>query len=179
LVGARRLEDGVSRIEARVRSLERFRIAELIAVYAALPGEVDTWGLLAELWTANRSVVLPRIESRRLILHRVSCTADLVPGSQGVLEPRGALPAVEPERVDLFLVPGLYFDRSGNRLGRGWGCYDRLLAAARPDAERVGLCFGDQLLDQVPVAPWDQPMDRVITDREGILSSRTRSSETR
>jgi 5-formyltetrahydrofolate cyclo-ligase len=113
-------------------------------------------------------VVLPRIEGRQLSLHEVRCGAELVLGAQGILEPRADLLPVAADRVDVFLIPGLYFDRVGNRLGRGWGCYDRLLAAARADAERIGLCFADRVIDEVPAAPWDQPMDRVITEREEI-----------
>jgi 5-formyltetrahydrofolate cyclo-ligase len=69
-------------------------------------------------------------------------------------------------------APGLAFDRSCNRLGRGKGFYDRFLAAARVasrDLVAIGICLAEQLVQDVPCDPHDQPLDGVITDRETLL----------
>lgn len=75
------------------------------------------------------------------------------------------------ERLDdphtLILVPGVAFDRAGNRLGRGAGWYDRLLPRLS-HGTRWGLAFALQLVDSLPVDPWDVPMDAVITERARI-----------
>jgi 5-formyltetrahydrofolate cyclo-ligase len=159
-------------IEARVRALPAYECASCVALYAALPGEVPTAALLADLWSRGRSVALPRIDGALLELHVVASGEDLVDGPFGLREPRADRGRVAPDRVDLFLVPGVYFDRRGRRLGRGRGDYDRLLARARGDALRVGLCFSERLIEDVPSAPWDEPMDMVVTELEAIRSDR-------
>jgi 5-formyltetrahydrofolate cyclo-ligase len=67
--------------------------------------------------------------------------------------------------VDLFVVPALCFDRSGRRLGRGGGHYDRLLARRRADAWLVGICYEDRVADELPEDPWDVRMHLVVADR--------------
>ncbi len=64
---------------------------------------------------------------------------------------------------DLFLVPGVAFDRKGNRLGRGGGHYDRLLASFR-GVPRLGVAFAEQVLDRVPKAAYDEAVDSIVTD---------------
>ncbi len=70
----------------------------------------------------------------------------------------------DPATVDVVVVPGVAFTLAGHRLGQGGGWYDRFLARARPDALTVGVCFVEQVLDEVPAEPHDIVLDRVITD---------------
>ena len=60
-------------------------------------------------------------------------------------------------------MPGVAFDRKGNRMGRGRGFYDRMLKST-PNALKFGVAFDFQLLDDIPVEPHDVKMDRVITE---------------
>ena len=83
-------------------------------------------------------------------------------GPMGIPEPTDKL-WVRPETIDLFLLPGLLFDRRGTRLGHGRGWLDRLLAGRRPDAAVLGLAFPWQVVEgPLPCAPHDVPMDAVI-----------------
>lgn len=95
---------------------------------------------------------------------------DLETGRYGVRSPRDRCPLVEPQNIDLILVPGLGFDRDLNRLGRGAGFYDRMIeslietlgtASTRPVL--VGVCFNCQIVERVPTQAHDFPMDRIIT----------------
>lgn len=67
------------------------------------------------------------------------------------------------ESADLYIVPGIAFDRQGNRLGRGRGYYDRLLAHVT--APKIGLAFSVQVIDKIPVTSYDVPMTMVITEK--------------
>jgi 5-formyltetrahydrofolate cyclo-ligase len=87
-----------------------------------------------------------------------------------ILEPRADLREVaskrlQPEDLDLVMVPGVAFDRNGGRTGHGKGYYDKLLQHARSDAPLVALGFECQLFDEIPVASHDIYMDKVVTEK--------------
>ncbi|MDV8001117.1 5-formyltetrahydrofolate cyclo-ligase [Rhodococcus sp. IEGM 1408] len=104
--------------------------------------------------------------------------ADLRPGRFGIRVPSAA-PA-GPERIadaDLVLVPSVAVDRSGNRLGRGGGYYDRSLALARPGTRLLAVLDPEDVLDHVPAEPHDQPVHGVITPYEFLDFGTWHSSE--
>ncbi len=96
----------------------------------------------------------------------MSCRSALTGSSSPRLELR-ALPEkrIDVERVDLVMVPGVAFDRSGGRMGHGKGYYDRLLRNARPDARLVALAFECQLFPEIPMSPHDIWMDKIVTEK--------------
>lgn len=67
------------------------------------------------------------------------------------------------EKIDLFIIPGVAFDKNGNRLGRGRGFYDKLLAGK--NTVKIGLAFEKQIVDTVPRTDHDIQMDFVVTER--------------
>lgn len=74
---------------------------------------------------------------------------------------------IKQEKIDLYIVPGVAFDRQCNRLGRGKGHYDRLLTDVK--VTKIGLAYSFQVLAQVPHTSYDVPMDMVVTDKEVII----------
>ena len=92
----------------------------------------------------------------------VSDLSALRSGAFGIPEPGAELPCVPPEEIGLALVPGTAFDRSGFRLGRGGGYYDRFLPLVR--GSRTGLCYGAFLLTVLPRTALDVPVDSIITE---------------
>ncbi len=144
-----------------------WRDAKVVMGYAAVRGELDVFPLMEAAWAEGKTVLFPRCESRSLSALAVSDRASLVSGMHGIPEPDGACPPVSPGAIDLVLVPGLAFDRAGGRLGQGAGYYDRFLAGTR--ALRVGVGYAWQVQDRVPTAPWDQPLDALLTPEEIVL----------
>lgn len=71
---------------------------------------------------------------------------------------------VSPASLDVVVVPGLAFAPDGRRLGRGRGHYDRFLVDVGQGCLRVGVAFGEQLVDDVPTGPHDVRLDAVVTD---------------
>lgn len=134
--------------------------ARTIALFAPLPGEVDLIPLTrdpARIWA------FPKVKGDTLAFYHVrDAEKDLRPGAFGILEPGDGLAAVYPEEIDLFLCPGLGFDTHGGRIGRGRGFYDGVLAKARRDAVKLGVCFGHQLVDEVVMETHDIRMNGVI-----------------
>jgi len=161
-------EDRRRKSEAIRRKLSRlagFRRAQTVLCYVSLPYEVETRRLIEQMLEAGKRVVVPRVWKRELLLSELRDPhRDLAPGSFGVLEPKPkAFGPVRPQDVDLALVPGLAFDRTGNRLGHGQGYFDRLLARLPPTIPTVGLCFDFQLLDRLPTRPHDQTVQVVLS----------------
>lgn len=156
------------RASAKIRShLENLGdLSGPVAAFYPLAEEPDLLnehGLFPEGWC------LPRIEnSTELGLYRVSSPHDLKPGHFSIREPDPRrCSRVEPDSVALFLVPGLGFDpQTGQRLGRGKGFYDRLLAQGQPAARFIGVAFARQL-GPVPAEPHDIPMSALVTE-DGI-----------
>ena len=97
---------------------------------------------------------------------------DLILDSQGkwnILEPPKELwgnpdKEVTPQELDMIMVPGTGFDRSGGRMGNGQGYYDRTMEQVRPDCSLIALCYESQLFDKILVAPHDVYMDKVVTE---------------
>lgn len=147
-------------VEKLVQELERLPNARVVAAYMALPGEVDLRELFGRL---DKEWVFPRVRGDNLNLYRVkNINVDMQAGAFGIMEPKGDLKEVSVEEVDVFLCPGLGFDRNGGRLGRGRGFYDRMLKQARPEAVKIGVCFPSQIVEDVVMEAHDIRMDVVI-----------------
>jgi phosphomannomutase len=83
----------------------------------------------------------------------------------GFRQPVEAAPEADATLIDVVLVPGLAFDRTGVRLGRGGGHYDRFLATVRDDALVVGVIPESLLVDRLPREPHDRLMTHLVTER--------------
>lgn len=140
--------------------------AKVICTYASLPEEVDSLEVLQKLIEQKNFVVVPRVSGDDLILHRIHTMNDLVPGRFDIMEPKLSCPVVDPTSVDLFIVPGIAFDRKGYRLGWGKGYYDRLLAGVK--ATKIGLAYSFQIVSRLNREKYDIPMDIVITEHETL-----------
>ena len=157
------------KITNRLEESPFFRNASCVAIYHALPGEVQTAAFL-ERWYRQKELLLPLVKGDNLLMVPYKGRDAVAPGAFGILEPCNVEDAVQLSsgRVDLVVVPGVAFDRNRNRLGRGKGVYDRLLSGL--PVFKAGLCFGFQLVDDVPVSGVeDIPMDAVITEDEVVI----------
>jgi 5-formyltetrahydrofolate cyclo-ligase len=154
------------RIASRLLGEPAVRRARRIALYAALPDEVPSRPLFVALRSLAASLWFPRVQAEReLVFARVSDWSELRPGRYGVLEPSASAATIEPEEGDLVLVPGVAFDRAGNRLGRGKGFYDRAFPCGAPGPPLLmGVAYAIQLLDAVPHSREDRRMDAVVTE---------------
>lgn len=142
--------------------LARHRELKTIAAFAALDGEVDLTEIAA--LHPERHWAWPRVEGNDLHFHLARDPASqLMPGAFGIREPSPDLPRVAAVEIDAFLCPGLAFDPRGGRLGRGGGFYDRLLAKARKDALKIGVCFPWQIVADTFPEAHDVLMDEILS----------------
>jgi len=117
----------------------------------------------------GKRVVVPYCYRKRLDLFRFCGFDDLAPRTLGILEPKAELREradrrAAVEEIDLFVIPGLAFDRHCGRLGLRQGLLRRPIAFRRPDALLAGVAFECQIFDAVPMLPHDVRIDRVITE---------------
>ena len=153
----------------RVLGLPAYGTARALLLFSSLPDEPDTASLLARAWQDGKQVFFPRVrpDGAFLEIRAVAAREHLRPGAFGIAEPDPACcPETSPTLLDFARGPGLAFDRSGHRLGRGRGYYDRLLAEISPACFRAGFFFACQELAEVPREPHDQRLHAVVTERE-------------
>ena len=150
-------------ILGRVEQCEAFREARVVLAYYSLSDELFTHDFV-QRWADKKAILLPKVVGDDLTLHRYTNAMSMSEGAFGIMEP------CTPEftdyaAVDMVIVPGVAFDRLGNRLGRGRGYYDRLFASRLPqNIYKMGVCYPFQLVESVPTEPTDVQMDEVVTN---------------
>jgi 5-formyltetrahydrofolate cyclo-ligase len=154
------------------RALPYFQGHETIAVYNAIRSELDPILLIEALRARGATLVYPRVAADSSVLEfcKVNVADQFQPGPFGLLEPSSNAELVPVADINAFAIPGLSFDRKGNRLGWGKGHYDQTLAQ-NTHALRVGLCFQEQIEPSLPNDTNDQSMDWVVTDAMAFQGS--------
>lgn len=177
------LKDWSQAITTRVLGLPVLAGASLVFVYMHFRSEVRTDTLIRALLARCGTVCVPRTlpgQSRLLAVRISDPEEDVAPGYRGIPEPLPHLLAsavVAPREIDVVIVPGSVFDPGGGRLGYGGGYYDRFLAREAPEAVRIALAFGLQVVAKVPVEPHDQLMDFVVTEENLYDCRRNRHAQ--
>lgn len=142
---------------AAVAELPEYRSATSVMAFVGCKGEPDTDPLFARLAADGKQLLLPRVQDGDIVV--CSGLDPRTPSRFGVSEPTG--PALPESAVGLVIVPGLAFTAAGYRLGYGGGFYDRFLPKLA--APSVGVCFAEQLVDDLPVQPHDIPVQHVVS----------------
>jgi 5-formyltetrahydrofolate cyclo-ligase len=156
-------------IAARLCGLRPFIESPAVLLYSAIVGEVVTEDIRAATEARGVPLYYPRLRSgnQGIEFVRVCPGEALRPGPWGVGEPRGD-ERFPPGAPGLLIVPGVGFDRSGTRLGRGGGHYDRAIRQYRPPVAVMGLAFALQLVPSLPRCEWDETVDFIVTEREVV-----------
>jgi len=172
LARRRRLDEAACRdlslqIQQRLIDSDCFSRAATLALYSPVHNEVRTDRLLRVAQTLGKRICYPRVCGEQLRFVAIGSAADLQSGTFGVAEPTSG-PVLSVEQIDLIVVPGVAFDRSGFRLGYGKGFYDRELSRKGCDAISVGLCYGFQICPTLPIEAHDQALDFLAMETQLI-----------
>lgn len=168
-------KDELSRqIVARCMSLPEYQRAKTVLFYLDVRSEVRTRHDLSNALASGKKIVVPYCVDGELELFHLTDPEELSVGMYKILEPKPELRTlashrVDVDEIDLIIVPGVAFDRTGGRTGHGKGYYDKLLEHARRDTPLVALAFECQLFDKIPMQAHDVFMDKVITEKAVYL----------
>lgn len=156
LLSLQKLSD---KILLKLEISDDFCAAKTILMYYSLKDEVQTHDFI-DKWKNKKTILLPVVRADKLELHIYAGKENLVNGAFHISEPKGTT-FTDYKKIDLAIIPGIAFDNSGNRLGRGKGYYDRFLKNIK--AKKIGLCFPFQIVEKLPTENFDIRMDNIIT----------------
>lgn len=148
---------------------EEYRRAAVVMLFLSMPREVDTTAIIKDAFQCGKTVAVPKLlEPHQMIPVEIrSLETGFRIDKMGLRNPTiGDL--VSYDEIDLVIVPGLAFDRQGNRLGRGAAYYDRFLVEPGMRALKWAAAFSEQIIDAVPHHTTDVAMDALICE-QGIL----------
>ena len=147
-------------IARELRKTKEYRDASSIYLYLSCKNEVSTREILRCALQDGKKIAAPRVQGSVMEFYEIRGMEDTVRGTFGIAEPKPTAPLATDETA-LMLVPGLAFDRSGNRLGYGGGFYDRYLHL-HPNHPTIGLCYPFQVVETLDAQPHDMPVGRVL-----------------
>lgn len=148
---------------AHILESDLFARARHIYAYIPLRNEVDIRPVIRRAWELGKQVAVPKVFKDEMSFFRMEDFHELKEGAFHVMEPGEDHPVCWEDA--LVLVPGVAFDRQGNRMGFGKGYYDRYLARI-PEAVTMGIAYEFQILEEIPVADHDRSMDWLATESE-------------
>lgn len=143
---------------SHIENSDIFTNCNNIMLFASLPDEIPTHDII-ERWAEQKNIYLPRVNGDDLDIIKYR-PGMLHKGSYDIMEPEGN-DTINPAILDMIIVPGVAFDKEGNRLGRGKGFYDRFLS--KTHAITIAVCFDCQLARHIPTEPHDLPAQFVVT----------------
>lgn len=132
-------------------------------IYVSKKEEVDTHPIIKE-WLKTDCLWVPRMCGDQLAAAQIHSFVDLTKGRFHILEPLSSLPSLSNlDLLDLLVIPGLGFDKNGNRLGRGKGYFDSFLKSIGSHTLTLGLSYDAQLVESIPMEHQDKPVHYVVT----------------
>lgn len=158
-------------------NLKKLKASNNILLFVSYGNEIKTENLLEELLKSGKKVFLPRTEKDDMDFFQISNTESIENqteiGDFGIVVPKKNLKMLSPKEIGkdfLILIPGLAFDKKGNRLGKGKGFYDKYLENVLQYKSKdnypwlVGFCYDFQIVDEVPTEKSDIPVDCVVSE---------------
>jgi len=157
-------------IVGNLQNLSELKSANTVLSYMPYGNEVDIIPLNGWILDQGKILCLPRVISPTEMEARVvnDLKNGLSKGSFGIFEPTADNELVDAAEIDLVLVPGLAFDKSGNRMGHGAGYYDRFLTACSKKSLFVGVAYGFQVFDSIPSDSYDVRVHKIVTEKYTI-----------
>ncbi len=174
------LEERVEKSRKACQNLmrtEQFADVVTVMAFLSLPHEVDTSEAILCAWQLGKTVAAPKISWQQRHMIPVEIKSLDTGFSSEIGELRNPVKGVPIpfEEIDMVITPGLGFDKSGNRLGRGGSYYDKFFTNKGLRAIKCGLAFAEQVVDHVIVTDHDVPVDMLVTDEQVVYFNSDKS----
>lgn len=161
------------KIHDRLISLGQFKNCDILFTYVSFGSEADTINIIKTAFSMNKRVYVPKVEGREMNFYEIRSLEGLIRSKYGIAEPSGdSKPYVssgDDTANKLMLLPGLAFDACGNRIGYGAGYYDRYMSRYPDEWIKIGLAYGFQIMEDLPVTDRDIRADFIVTDEKLII----------
>ena len=153
-------------IKHKLMRLKCVQDAQCIMAYFPHQGEVDLREFMQECMDENKCVALPRIVHHG-VMAAVQYTSDSAMGRNrhGIAEPTGKT-EIDPNQIDVVIVPALALGEDLHRIGYGGGYYDRYLK--KKHAAKIGVGFDFQIVPHLPKHAHDVPLDMIVSEKRTI-----------
>lgn len=157
-------------ISEHILRLPQLCKVQTVALYSSTEFEVDIQPLFARLQSQSIKTCFPRVSNktnRTMNFHLVEQLEDLESGFANITEPKTSAPLISHQDIDCICVPGLAFDKTGARLGRGAGYYDKWLK--KYSGLRIGITLHNFIFTNLPTNEHDERMDIIVTEQGAIF----------
>ncbi len=157
------------KIQKKLQKLDFFREAKTIGAYYSIGSEISTKNILQDILNDAKDLSLPKLIDDNLIFKKISSLKDLEKGSFSILEPKEN--CADTSDLDVILVPSIAMTRNGQRLGYGYGYYDRYLSSTK--SKTIALTYSKQIVKHIPETENDVRIDYIITENETLDTSKS------
>lgn len=147
-----------------------FKKAKNIFIYISFGTEIDTRPIIERAFKENKNIYIPKIYKNNKSMKAIKLNSfnDLKENSMGILEPIEDDEYIDKRDIDLIIVPGVVFDKEGNRIGYGGGYYDRYLSEIKLKNNKLVLAYEFQVLDYIKEENHDIKVDYILTEEKII-----------
>lgn len=149
----------------------KYREARLLFAYLPFRNEIllDCW--IEHAWRNGKRVFVPRVDAatKTMQFYEIRNWQDVEVGNYGIREPKAHCPEYNGSHIDMILVPGVVFSLNKYRIGYGAGYYDRFFAQMTKLPYLLAASYDVQIVPEVPIEPWDIPVDEVLTENRIIF----------
>lgn len=153
------------KILQRLARFRQFSLAKEFFTYIDHRGEVAT-DILIKKYFGKKTIVVPRIKAKRICLYELHNPHEFESGKFGIREPKVCMLKRKFDEIDIALIPGIAFDKTGHRIGFGGGYFDRFLKKIH--CTTIGLAYEFQIIDKVPAEKYDVAVDYIVTEKRII-----------
>lgn len=153
-------------IHKNLLKIEDFTGADCVLCYISIKNEVVTTPIINFCMEQGIRIAVPRVNGKEMDFYHISSCDELTPGAFGIPEPVGNDRCI-PTQKDVIIMPGLAFDKNGNRIGYGGGYYDKYLSMHH-NVKKIAVAYDFQVVEEVESEITDILPDYIVTDR-GIL----------
>ncbi|OIK16558.1 5-formyltetrahydrofolate cyclo-ligase [Bacillus sp. MUM 116] len=164
-------EDHSYKIANRLFDDQDWKNAGVIGITISKEPEVDTYQIIRKAWELGKQVAVPKcLPMEKLLSFRILTEfSQLESVYYGLLEPKVELSKeINPQEIDLLIVPGVVYTKEGYRIGFGGGYYDRFLSNFR--GKTTSLAFNIQVVPDFRIEKHDLPVSKIITNKEVIIT---------